>query len=317
MTVSLSYPSPGTKWLQVKSRAKLAKSMAGRVKWARASFWGPVRMDKLPPVPTKTEQKGAMKAAHNVWLRERPTATEWEQVAVLNVNRVLAAELGVWPRALGSRGGREQARILEMLVAAPLTPQTNDLTSEPAYVKMRTRRPLLSYWHSGGADKIAELQGLIRGAGFGRQTAEKIIRTISMCAVTETGDLKFPVTNTANVAETREELMRAPGIGECLANKVLLYALGVDTFVVDINVLHVLVDLNLAPEPASWPNSSNDQRNAATTFNALLKPGSKAPFHFFLNMLGKMRSKKKDKYEELLIKLKKEVRETKRSFFVW
>ena len=74
-----------------------------------------------------------------------------------------------------------------------------------------------------------------------------------------------------------------------------------------INVLHVLVDLNLAPEPASWPNSSNDQRNAAATFNALLKPGSKAPFHFFLNMLGKMRSKKKDKYEELLIKLVEQV----------
>ena len=59
----------------------------------------------------------------------------------------------------------------------------------------------------------------------------------------------------------------------------MLYALEKDTFVVDINVLHVLVDLGLCPDPPSWPNSSGPQKDIAKKLNKELFEGQKGPTH--------------------------------------
>ena len=164
------------------------------------------------------------------------------------------------------------------------------------YETLRSARPILSYWAGYTKGKENELQGLIQGARMRRTTktkfsmAKNIIRFVvrpaclillsqTLCCLTpcclfgalvvrwslqdrcainpDNGDVHFLLTNVSDTATTRAELKVVRGIGPCIANKVLLYALGHDTFVVDVNVLEVLVDLEWAKVPNSWCVFSN------------------------------------------------------------
>lgn len=83
---------------------------------------------------------------------------------------------------------------------------------------------------------LAELEEHIKGVGLFRNKAKHIAATCQLLLQEHNGE----------VPQTREELMRLPGVGRKTANVVLANAFGIPAFAVDTHVLRVSHRLGLA-----------------------------------------------------------------------
>lgn len=161
-------------------------------------------------------------------------------------------EIRAYYHALFSAWGRQhwwpaQSRF-EMIVGAYLTQNTSWTNVEKALGNLRRARLLTM--RGVRRTPLAELQRLIRPAGYFRQKAQRLKMFVSFLDAQYGGSLarmfKRPT------AELRNELLALKGIGPETADSILLYAGNHPVFVVDAYTRRILERHQIVPNRASY-----------------------------------------------------------------
>ena len=136
----------------------------------------------------------------------------------------------------------------EVIVGAYLTQNTSWVNVERALTNLRVAR-LLSV---SGIRRVplAQLERLVRPAGYFRQKAMRLKRFVKFLDRRHQGSLKKMFRQTTK--DLREELLSLNGIGPETADSILLYAGNHPVFVVDAYTRRMLARHNILPETASY-----------------------------------------------------------------
>ena len=135
----------------------------------------------------------------------------------------------------------------EMIVGAYLTQNTAWTNVEKALGNLRAAR-LLSAQGIRRAP-VAELERLIRPAGYFRQKARRLKIFVAFLDRQYGGSLAKLLSRPTN--QLREELLSLHGIGPETADSILLYAGNHPVFVVDAYTRRILARHEILPEKAS------------------------------------------------------------------
>ena len=137
---------------------------------------------------------------------------------------------------------------LEVMVGAVLTQNTNWQNVERAIARLRAADLLdVAALHTVPTDRLAEL---IRPAGYFNVKARRLKSLIDMIWQGYDGDLTRMFAQP--MAELRETLLSARGVGPETADSILLYAGGHPTFVVDAYTCRVVVRHGLLDAQAGY-----------------------------------------------------------------
>jgi len=153
--------------------------------------------------------------------------------------------------ALGHRGWWPGDSPLEVMVGAVLTQNTNWQNVEKAIANLK-RADML------GACKLAnaapaELEALIRPAGYYRQKAARLGRLARwLNGRGESDEAAIEALRTLSSDRLRQELLAIKGIGPETADSILLYALEKPVFVVDSYTVRILARHGLAEAESSY-----------------------------------------------------------------
>jgi endonuclease-3 related protein len=136
----------------------------------------------------------------------------------------------------------------EVVVGAYLTQNTAWTNVERAIAHLRRARVLSL--HGIRTVPLAELEQLIRPAGYFRQKAARLKTFVSFLDTRYNGSLDRMFAR--STAELRAELLALNGIGPETADSILLYAGGHPVFVVDAYTRRLLERHRILPENAAY-----------------------------------------------------------------
>jgi endonuclease-3 len=133
----------------------------------------------------------------------------------------------------GAKPGLDYDNSFELLVATILSAQcTDERVNKVSTVLFKKAKTPMEISKMSGF----ELSEIIRSCGLYRMKSKNIIRTCELLISDYAG----------NVPETREELMKLPGVGRKTANVVLSHAFGKPAIAVDTHVQRVSNRIGLA-----------------------------------------------------------------------
>src|SRR5580658_4982042 len=136
----------------------------------------------------------------------------------------------------------------EMIVGAYLTQNTAWTNVEKALVNLRAAR-VLSVRGIRRAS-LAELERLIRPAGYFRQKAKRLKLFVAFLDQRHDGSLTKLFSRPTE--QLREELLNLHGVGPETADSILLYAGNHPVFVVDAYTRRILARHEILPEDADY-----------------------------------------------------------------
>jgi endonuclease III related protein len=180
--------------------------------------------------------------------------------------------------ALGPQGWWPAKTRLEVILGAILTQNTNWRNAARAITQLR-ERGLLSLNRLRAVDE-AELQLLIRPAGFFTQKARAIRGFLAWLDATHAGSLERMFENP--VERLRTDLLGLKGLGPETVDAILLYAGGKPFFVADAYTRRILARHHLLPE-----NSGYEQAQTFIQGNLEREAGVYNEFHALLVEVGK------------------------------
>lgn len=136
----------------------------------------------------------------------------------------------------------------EIALGAILTQNTAWTNVEKAIANLRTAGRLEA--HALNGLPVAELEALIRPAGFFRLKAARVRNFLDF--LEETCALDLERLRSEDTGTLRQALLGVSGIGPETADSILLYALGHPTFVVDAYTRRILHRHGLVPEDIGY-----------------------------------------------------------------
>lgn len=203
------------------------------------------------------------------------------EISLLEVFRRLYARFGPqnwWPGETP----------FEVLIGAVLVQNTSWSNVEKAIARIREaglRTPQALY-----ALKDAELEELIRPAGYYRIKARRLKNVLRFCVTRYGGSLERMFQTP--LPRLREELLSINGVGPETADSILLYAGQLPTFVVDTYTHRIF-------SRHGWVDFEIDYHTLKEFFESRLEPDTKLynEYHALLVKLGKEYCRKKPRCE--------------------
>lgn len=176
----------------------------------------------------------------------------------------------------------------EVLIGAVLVQNTSWSNVEKAIARIREaglRTPQALY-----ALKDAELEELIRPAGYYRIKARRLKNVLRFCVTRYGGSLERMFQTP--LPRLREELLSINGVGPETADSILLYAGQLPTFVVDTYTHRIF-------SRHGWVDFEIDYHTLKEFFESRLEPDTKLynEYHALLVKLGKEYCRKKPRCE--------------------
>ena len=171
---------------------------------------------------------------------------------------------------------RPHGHPLAELVLTVLSQSTNDRNRDVAYLRLRE---LLPSWEAVRDAPVAEVEEAIRPGGISKvksQRIQAILRAISADPRDPLHELSLDWIADAPLEESRDYLIRLPGVGRKTAACVLLFSYGLHEVPVDTHVSRVGMRLHLL-RPGAGFAELHDQMLALTP------PGQELELH--VNML--------------------------------
>ena len=171
---------------------------------------------------------------------------------------------------------RPHGHPLAELVLTVLSQSTNDRNRDVAYLRLRERLPS---WEAVRDAPVAEVEEAIRPGGISKvksQRIQAILRAISADPRDPLHELSLDWIADAPLEESRDYLIRLPGVGRKTAACVLLFSYGLHEVPVDTHVSRVGMRLHLL-RPGAGFAELHDQMLALTP------PGQELELH--VNML--------------------------------
>jgi endonuclease-3 related protein len=149
---------------------------------------------------------------------------------------------------LGPSGWWPGESPFEVAVGAVLTQNTAWTNAARAIANLRAAGVLApEALHRLPAERLAEL---IRPAGYYRLKAARLGSLLDF--LKQEADFDFPGMARQGLDSLRPKLLEVKGIGPETADSILLYALGLPTFVVDAYTLRLVVRHGLLPEDTGY-----------------------------------------------------------------
>ena len=143
--------------------------------------------------------------------------------------------------AYGDRTWQKRLEPVDELILTILSQNTSDLNSRRAFKSLLEN---FSGWDKVAAAEPATIAGVIRAGGLADVKAKYIKNALMSLQVKAPGfDLRFLARG--RVEDSREWLVRLPGVGMKTASCVLLFSLGMPAFPVDTHVHRVAKRLGL------------------------------------------------------------------------
>jgi endonuclease-3 len=165
---------------------------------------------------------------------------------------------------------------VDELISTVLSQNTNDANRDKAFTALRAKFPA---WEDVLNGSTADVVAAIRPAGLGPQKGPRI-RNILQTIQAERGRIELDFLRGMPPHETREWLMRLPGVGPKTAAIVMLFALGMPAFPVDTHVYRVTGRLGLRAAKLT-PDASHEH------LANLFAPEDYASAHLNLIRLGR------------------------------
>jgi len=150
--------------------------------------------------------------------------------------------------ALGPSGWWPAATPFEMAVGAILTQNTNWQGASRAIANLRDAGKLDPFTLYATPD--AELAELLRPAGHFRIKTQRLRNLLALFVGELDGDMTALAAS--GLDRARERLLAVKGVGPETADSILLYGLGLPSFVVDAYTARICARHALAPEEAGY-----------------------------------------------------------------
>jgi endonuclease-3 len=192
--------------------------------------------------------------------------------AIRRLDRALAREYGTPVAQLGN-----QRDPLDEAVYVILTFQTDVGRSKQTWAALKAHFP---NWEQVEASPAVHLSCVLRGGGLHVQKARAIQRLLRAVR-RRAGQLDLEFLRYLPAASAEKELLALPGISWKGARCVMLYALGRETFPVDVNTFRVFKRLGLIPQRERYRRRSLHDR-----LQELVRPGIRLRLHVNLVVHG-------------------------------
>lgn len=145
----------------------------------------------------------------------------------------------------GRKRNRPNRKPLDTLVGIILSQQNSSASSHACFADLKSRFPT---WEDALAAPVSEIEDAIRRGGLARIKAGRI-RAILEQLNARHGSLELTGLADLDADDAVAELVRLPGVGPKTARCVLLFAMGVDVFPMDVHIFRIAERLEvLAPK---------------------------------------------------------------------